>query len=169
MLFRSAKDQHFYKIKNKILLKYSTFISYDTQFIEGKKCFSCNGTGLHEHYDYDDDESYFEACYNCHSGWYKLPTWNILKKVKFGKYIFYQPYQRMYKKPDISSILINGYIKHEKSKYSKFALIILFLFFDKEYISRLYRIYIKYKIEIKFRNFRNKFKNNIDKDDDLPF
>lgn len=137
---RLGKNHYFYRIKNKILAKYGKHICYDVQFIEGKKCHSCGGTGIYskvyDNYGFVSDVNY---CYNCYNGWYKRPTWNILAKVKFGKYEFHQPYQRVYNKPDNSIQIINGYIEHAQSKYSKFALNILFLIYDKGFIKRWYK------------------------------
>jgi hypothetical protein len=135
---RLGRNEHFYKIKNQILSKYGTHICYDVQFIEGKKCYSCKGTGLYPKYDHYTGW-YHELCYNCYNGWYKRPTWNILAKVKFGNYEFHQPYKRVYEKPDNSIHIIEGFIDHNKSKYSKFALNILFFVYEKGFIKRWYK------------------------------
>jgi len=37
--------KYFYPIKNKILSKYGKYVKYGIQFIEGKKCYTCHGTG----------------------------------------------------------------------------------------------------------------------------
>ena len=128
---RLGRNDHFYAIKNRMLKKYGKHICYDVQFLEGKECWSCSGTGEY----YNDVE-----CYSCDgTGWYKLPVWNILAKVQFGKYTFHQPYQRSYKKPDNSIQIIQGYIEHSKTKYSKFALTVLFLLYEKGYLKRYYK------------------------------
>jgi hypothetical protein len=136
---RLGRNEHFYKIKNKILNRFGTFITYDVQFIEGKKCHSCHGTGVHHYYD-DEGEIYdTDFCWRCHNGWYKRPTWNILKLVSFGKYKFHQPYQTVYGRPDNNIPVFEGYICHNTSKYSRFALNILFLIYDKHFIKRWYK------------------------------
>jgi len=137
---RESKNDYFYRIKNRLLTKYGRFIGYDVQFIEGKKCNSCGGTGEHyrygrygQVYDYDD-------CYHCFGGWYKQPHWNILSRIQFGKYVFHQPKERVYKKPDqLSLSIIEGYIDHNRSKHGKFALFVLFLIYEKNYLNRWYK------------------------------
>ena len=133
---REGRNEYFYKIKNRILSKYSIHLGYDVQFIAGKKCFTCGGTGTYEGYDFKDD------CRNCDgTGWYKLPVYNILARVQFGNYLFHQPFKRTFIKPKtISSPIIQGYITHNRSQYGKFALFILFLFFDKHYLKRCFGI-----------------------------
>lgn len=122
---RNCNDEIFYQIKNKILKRFGKFICYDVQFIEGKKCYC--GDGI---YGYDWYGNIVE-CYKCNgTGWYKKPVWNILSKIKFGKYEFHQPYAKVFKKPDNSIHIINGYIDHNFSDYGKFALIILYLVYD---------------------------------------
>lgn len=135
---RETKSSYFYTIKNKILKKYAKHLGYDVQFIEGKKCHSCNGTGIFHGYHWSGDE-YFDNCYRCHRGWYKRPVWNILEKVQFGKYIFHQPYQRAYEKPDISTPIIEGYIEHNRAKFGGISLHILYLMYEKGYIGRYWR------------------------------
>lgn len=136
---REGKDEHFYKIKNKILKRYASHIGYDIQYIEGKDCFTCDGTGIYKRSSYQFRMIGFEEvpCYNCDNGWYKKPCWNILERVQFGDFIFHQPLRRTYEKPDIKAH-IYGYIEHEKSKYSWFAKSVLFLLFEKGYLKRYY-------------------------------
>ena len=62
---REGRNEHFYEIKNRILAKYGKLVCYDVQFIEGKKCHSCGGTGIYTGYYSNDD------CYHCFNGWYK--------------------------------------------------------------------------------------------------
>lgn len=134
---RLGKNEYFYKIKNKIVRKYGTLIDYDVQFIEGKKCNSCNGTGLYSKHDHYNGW-YKETCWNCYNGWYKRPVWVLLAKFSLGKYTFHQPFKRMYEKPDILKTNILGYVEHDKSKYSHFALTVLFLIYEKGYLKRWY-------------------------------
>lgn len=137
---RQGKDENFYKIKNKLLKRYSSHIGYDVQYIEGKDCFSCDGTGIYKRFLYPFGTCGYEnvPCYNCDNGWYKKPCWNILERVKFGEYIFHQPLRRTFEKPDITPH-INGYIEHEKHKYGWIAKSILFLLFEKGYLNRYYK------------------------------
>lgn len=137
---REGRNENFYAIKNRLLSKYGKHIGYDVQFIEGKKCYSCEGTGEHKKYDYHGRVYDVDACYRCYDGWYKRPTWNILQKVQFGKFIFHQPYQRAYKKPtDIATAIIEGYIEHNRSKHGKLALSVLFLIYERGYVKRWYK------------------------------
>jgi|GEM_PF-2250696 hypothetical protein len=149
----------FYEIKNRILSKYGKHICYDVQFIEGKECWSCGGTGIHKHYSwYDGKVTDIDACWNCNDGWYKLPVWNILSRVQFGKYdSFHQPWKRVYEKPDITNQIIEGYIEKTPDKYSSFALTILFLTYEKGYLKRWYKsqglgYYSSWKSPSKFIN-----------------
>jgi hypothetical protein len=192
---REGKDINFYAIKNKLLKKYGKHICYDVQFIEGKQCFSCDGTGI---YYESEEDSEIEYCYKCAStGWYKKNTWNILEKVQFGKFTFHQPYQRAFVKPDISIPFITGYIEHKKSKYGWLAKSILFLIYDKKYLKRYYQNvmgwrcswylpknwlftilhFVKYKqkaypiqdLRTKFMRYCEKSKHKKDYYSDLPF
>lgn len=135
---RETKHVNFYKVKNKLLQKYGEHIGYDIQFIEGKKCWSCDGTGLYSKYDYYTKSFYKEWCWNCHEGWYKRPTWNILQRLKFGKYTFHQPFKRVYEKPEIETPIIEGYIDHNRTKYGGLAVFILCLIYENGYLKRFY-------------------------------
>jgi len=137
---REWKDDHFYEVKNFILKKYGKLISYDVQYIEGKKCFSCGGTGIHYYYSSSGKAYDSDSCWCCYNGWYKRPTWNILKVIQFGKYTFHQPWQRVYEKPDINSPFIEGYIDHSPSKYGKRARFILFCLYEHGFIWRWYNM-----------------------------
>lgn len=183
---RQTKSAEFYKIKNMILRRYATFIGYDIQFIEGKKCFACDGTGNYV-YDYDDflEEECITVCNRCYKGWYKRPTWNILSRFKFGDYIFHQPFERAYKAPDISQPFIKGYIEHNPARYGALALQILFLLYRKGYhktylirnynecLFRWYRW--KKRSTMRITQLINHYKiklnqhPNPQQDDDLPF
>lgn len=134
---RETKHEKFYQVKNQILKKHGQHIGYDIQFIEGKKCFSCDGTGLYEKWDRDDGW-YKEPCWNCYSGWFKRPCWNILQRLKFGKYIFHQPFKRVYEKPEIETPIIEGYIDHTSTKYGGLAVFILCLIYERHYLKRFY-------------------------------
>lgn len=133
---RKHKSPEFYVIKNRILKKYGKHRCYDVQFIEGKKCYSCNGSGLFWVYYRGE----YDTCWHCHNGWYKRPVWNVLSRVEFGKYSFHQPFARSYTKPENSIGIIEGYIEHNKSNYSDFAGFVLFQIYDfKGYWKRLYQ------------------------------
>lgn len=133
---RETKHENFYKVKNQLLSKYGEHIGYDIQFIEGKKCFACDGTSVYwKHYH---GEWHAEDCYRCYGGWYKRPTWNILQRLKFGKYTFHQPFKRVYEMPEIETPIIEGYIDHTSAKYGALAVFILCLIYEKGYLKRFY-------------------------------
>lgn len=137
---RKYHNPEFYDIKNRILKKYGTHLCYDVQFIEGKRCNSCDGTGIHIYYSEFTGKAYDkDYCWHCNgTGWYKLPVWNILARIQMGKYTFHQPFQRSYKKPFNGIPIIEGYIEHNTSKYSDFAATVLFLIYERGYLKRWY-------------------------------
>jgi hypothetical protein len=130
---KEGNDEYFYKVKNEILCKYGSIKEYDIQFIDGKKCLSCNGTGIY---------SKTKNCFYCVNGWYKAPCWNLLQKIKFGKYSFYKPIERFYTKPSVEAKII-GYIKNEKKPYGFIAKTILFLLYENSYLKRWYNSLFK--------------------------
>lgn len=133
---RDSTHENFYKVKDIILKKYGEHVGYDIQFIEGSKCWSCNGTGVYMRHYYG--EWHGETCYRCYGGWYKRPTWNILQRLKFGKYTFHIPYKRVYERPEIETTIIEGYIDHAYTKYGAVAVFILCLIYEKGYLKRFY-------------------------------
>lgn len=142
---RLYHSPEFYKIKNELLSKYGKNVGYDVQFIEGKECHSCDGTGIYVGYRWSAITwgklvTYQERCNRCSDGWYKRPTWNILSRIQFGKYVFHHPFQRLYVKPNEDwGELIIGYIEHDRSKFSTLAGTILFLIYEKGYLKRYYK------------------------------
>lgn len=133
-----GKDDHFYKIKNRILANYGKHICYEVQFIEGKKCLSCKGTGVFGISGRYGD-FFKNTCYNSTNGWYKRPTWNILALVKFGKYEFHQPFMRVYEDPQSKCKLITGYVERHPTNLTGFAITVLFLMYEKGYPKRWYK------------------------------
>lgn len=165
---RLGKDYAFYTIKNRILKQNGIHLCYDVQFIAGKKCFTCDGTGIYEEEDfYDEEEICHVACRNCYDGWYKSPTWNILAKIQFGMYTFHQPYKRVYSKPDITIPLIEGYISHTPAKFAPLAKFILFALFKPKYCFIKY-VFNPYDLEYRWYKFLKRFKKK-NADDYLPF
>jgi hypothetical protein len=126
-----GKDAHFYKIKNRILAKYGKHICYEVQFIDGKKCYSCNGTGIYRSFSFGS-----QPCYNCTNGWYKKPCWNILALLKFGKYEFHQPFLRVYEDPQSKCKTFSGYVERNPTRLTGFAITVLFLIYEKGYLNR---------------------------------
>ena len=131
-----GKDSHFYKIKNRILAKYGKHICYEVQFIDGKKCLSCGGTGNHQYFNYHGFSTAVSPCWNCTNGWYKKPCWNILALVSFGKYEFHQPFLRVYEDPQSKCKTFSGYVERHPTNLTGFAITILFLIYEKGYLKR---------------------------------
>jgi hypothetical protein len=145
---RETKVEGFYKIKDRILTKYGKDVGCDVQFIEGKKCRSCEGRGYHYKYGRNGKPYDTADCYHCWAdGWYKPPTWVLLKRIQFGRYIFHKPIERKYGKvnpfvneTDVNKEVIEGYIEHTRTDFGKDALMILYLLYDwKGYWKRWYR------------------------------
>jgi len=136
---QNGKDEHFYKIKNRILAKYGKHICYEVQFIEGKKCLSCGGTGNHQYFDYHGFSTAVSPCWNCTNGWYKRPCWNILALVSFGKYEFHQPFMRMYEDPQSKGKTFTGYVERHPTNLTGFAIVVLFMMYEKGYLKRWYK------------------------------
>jgi len=81
-----------------------------------------------------------DICWNCSgTGWYKKPVWNWLDVIQFGKYVFHQPLTKTYTKPTESVKVFNGYIDHSNTKYTDFALFVVFVVYEKGYLSRWYK------------------------------
>lgn len=119
-----GKKEDFYKKKKQLLEKHGKLIGHDVQHIEGKQCFTCDGTGIFTKYFFRHGEYVYEkeTCWNCHSGWFKLPQYNILQRVKFGDHIFHIPLKRHYSEKELNeidlsiNIVIEGYIQHSPGK-----------------------------------------------------
>lgn len=132
-----SKDITFYPIKNRILAKYGRKTDTVVQFIGGKKCFNCGGTGNHTYYDWDGFACDHAPCWNCNgSGWYKRPRWNWLDTIQFGKYTFHQPFATTYEAPTETVQQFDGYIEHNKTKHTDFSLFIIFLIYKKGYLKQ---------------------------------
>lgn len=144
---RCAKNypylKEFYAVKDR-LLKSAVKDGYDIQHIRGLRCRSCGGTGVHEKYSmyppykvYDTD-----GCWRCGAtGFYKLPIWICLQRVKFGRYLFHQPLKRelCVRNPWTEKNMgwcvsdrpvVEGYIEHQSTWFGIWALLILFLIYD---------------------------------------
>lgn len=128
---RYRKCEHFYDIKGKILEKYATLIDYHYQFIAGKKCHTCGGSGIYTSYSWHTNRPYHDTCRNCWGGWYIPNKWNVLAVYQFGKYRFHKPTGTQYKKPECQeSQIIDGYVNHEPSSYSYVCRMLIYLLFD---------------------------------------
>jgi len=133
---RPYDKPEFYKIKDRILKKHGKTIGYDYQHFNQQECYSCNGTGLHYHYD-DEDYGDYEDCWHCGgTGIYNTEKWIGLKKIQFGEYVFHIPIGRVEGKPDSlpHSNIIEGVISHSQKKYTKLANVVLFLVYKRRFI-----------------------------------
>lgn len=128
------KSQYFYNIKNIILSKYGTHFGDDIQYLPGKECYSCDGTGIYNgHYGSN-------MCYKCAgTGLYRDARLVHLKRIYISDYIFHQPVSSKItsEKPPIGAII--GYITHDKTKNCSKARFILFLLYEKGYLKRWWR------------------------------
>lgn len=190
---RYTKEGEFYEIKKKLLAKYGKYIDDDVQFFDGCRCWTCGGSGVYTGYRWDMSK-FTDGCRSCcGTGWYREPTYVILKRFQFGKYSFHQPWKSAYfKNPLPNRIPIVGYIEHEPSKNGKFATEILYLIYNRRmlgrgwyvswwlpenYISNIFHIIRSGTDSIPFKNFIRKLRHkpkvyyqpsNWD-DDSLPF
>ncbi len=137
---RTVSSDDFYAIKGDILAKHGKVVGYDVQFIEGKKCFACGGSGIYTGY-WDSGEQWHDTCNRCWGGWFKSPTWNVLAKVRLGRYTFHQPKERCYSEADATKYLaeirglahsvFEGYVDHRRTDFGQTAVVILFLLYRK--------------------------------------
>lgn len=138
---REGKNIHWYQLKDKLCKKYGLDNGQDIQYLEGKKCSSCDGTGIYKKYTHYGCRR--EYCWHCTDGWYKKPTYVILERTKVGSYIFHRPKERIerlevFDKFDLQeNVTITGYIHHKKHKNGWLAMAVLFMIFD-------WKVYWKY-------------------------
>lgn len=132
----------FYAIKDAILKKHGKHVNYDVQHIPGKKCRTCGGSGVYTGYHTYSGDMWEDTCNHCWRGWFKLPVWICLSRIKFGKYYFHKPLKReqCVKNPFTLEELgwqvterpiIEGYIDHNMSFFGRVALLILSYLYDK--------------------------------------
>lgn len=133
---RVSKDPRFYAIKAILLSRFGQPVGLDLQRIEGKVCYTCNGTG-YTHYFADEEKDY---CFDCGaSGYFKKAFWSLLVRVKFGVFTFHTPIKKVFDEKEavklrvLTSNSIQGYIEHTASKNGPICLSILFLLFDFSY------------------------------------
>lgn len=129
-----------YSLKQKLCARYGVNNGYDLQYLEGKQCWGCDGTGKFTRYSFGS--GYKEDCYRCNGGWYTMPAYVVLERIKIGDKVFHKPISRTESRDSIHnrgiplSITIHGYIAHHKVKYGWLAFSILFLVFArKEYLA----------------------------------
>lgn len=144
---RNIKDEQkevmdaFYLIKDSILKKYGKVLGYDIQHIRGKRCNSCGGTGRHAKYSHFGKIYDYADCYHCWGGWYKLPLWICLHRIKFGKFIFHKPLKKHecvgnpFREKNMGFVVtespvIEGYIEHKNHWFGEYAMLILFALYN---------------------------------------
>lgn len=136
-----CKDE-FYKIKNKLLKKYGKHVNYDIQHIPGKKCYTCGGSGIYTGYYMMSGEKWTDTCNRCWRGWYQLPKWICLSRMKMGLYFFHQPLKReeCARNPFTQDELgwqvsnrpvIEGYIEHKVTWLGRPSVLLLLFLYDR--------------------------------------
>lgn len=97
----SEKDEYFYPLKNRLLLRHAVYDGYDEQVIN-KDCWNCNGTGIDK---WDTD------CDKCNSsGIYEVKKY-YLKRYILNNRLYHSP---QFMKPDGEcKETIEGLIQHE--------------------------------------------------------
>lgn len=142
-----GKDE-FYIIKDRILQKHGKHIEYDVQKIPGKECWTCGGTGIYTGFYEMSGEMWQDTCNRCFRGWYILPKWICLSRIKFGRYFFHKPLKReqcinnpftleglgwqVTQRP-----IIQGYIDHTSTVLGKPSILILFYLYDRKTYNRI--------------------------------
>ena len=122
----------FYAMKSRILHRFGKIddVPFDIQFIHGKKCCACGGTGNIEEYcgDYDNKCT----CDRCGgNGWWKDPVWVPLRRWTIGFLLFHEPISRTLKAPELQPNIV-GYVEHQHFRFKSVwrATFILALLFD---------------------------------------
>lgn len=128
---RGYRSQRFFQVKDLILSKYGKLIGTHYQFIEGKICFACYGTGTAV--DWDGVEC---GCHRCVGGWFKQPRWVQLQHYHFGGFTFHKPNGVFFEKPTDDVVLFNGRIVKPVFKLTRIAQRVLQLVYEKGYLRR---------------------------------
>lgn len=164
---RHSRAPQFYAIKKRVLAAYGKVIGQDIQFIAGKVCRRCDGTGEVDVDCWGDylgaDQS--EDCYACDgTGWWKSPKVVTLDRVQLGKYTFHQPVHTAWRLlNELPENAIKGPIRHTPTKYGEFCLRVLILLYNP---AMFYRHYIKPYLPKRPVFNRADFENT---DADMPF
>lgn len=127
----------FYSIKNELLERFGEKIGQDLQFIEGKECWSCEGTGLFRKHTWHG--SWWESCWHCTNGMYKRAFWSLLECVKFGSFVFHRPVRRIYDPVELLPIQhiptrFHGYISHKYTYWSESCAYLLVWYYRRSEI-----------------------------------
>lgn len=125
----TLREQEFYAIKEKILLRHGRKIGYDVQHIR-KDCYSCDEAGM-----FRCDWKMPEPCWNCGGTGVYDEFWTLLEKYQLGKYTFHRPVSKVYENPGYQTFgKIEGYIRHDTPGYyiSAECAFWLFLIYDRK-------------------------------------
>lgn len=168
---RVCRDE-FYLIKDKILKQHGQHLDYEVQKIDGKKCFTCDGSGVYTGYYMMSGEKWQDTCNRCcGDGWYVLPKWICLSRIKFGPYIFHKPLKREqcvrnpWTERNMGWVVTNrpiiqGYIEHNRSRFGQISLLILYLRYDPVTFEKSKNALInsiRWDITWKWRRFKKTF------------
>jgi hypothetical protein len=138
-----ADRERFYAMKDRILKRFGRCGDLVLQAIPGKDCWTCDGTGLFEHYS--GDKEYCQRC--CGTGWFKHPVYVTLEEWTIAKYKFLRPIQRSPRVPTWFQELldsgnetapsIEGYVTHTFYPHRKIrrATLLLSVVFDRSLFS----------------------------------
>lgn len=103
----------FYALKKRLLERYADPVGFDVQHIEGKRCWTCGGTGVYVGYHTYSGDEWEDTCNRCWgTGWFKDPVWIVLNKFQWHGFKFHIPGERKYKRPDPDVTNIRGYVEH---------------------------------------------------------
>ena len=169
---RYSKSLEFYTIKD-TLLKSGIHVGYDIQYIHGKQCRSCGGTGQHAKYSntYPYKAYDWDTCWHCHGGWYRLPMWICLDRIAYGPYIFHRPKKREYAVDNpwttdnmgwsvTERAVIRGYIEHQPTSFGLYALLILYWMYNRYMFRDLLKSKLqslRYRLKSRVRKFKKLF------------
>jgi hypothetical protein len=184
----------FYRIKDIVLKKYGTVIGYDVQKIDGKKCWSCDGSGRHYYYSNLPPYKAYDStdCWSCGgTGYYHLPKWIALHRITYNGYTFHKPLKREqclrnpFTKEELGwqvteNPIIKGYIEHDRHWFGEYAIMLILLLYKSPLFKTSLNDFIrwkKYKIKrwfhLKFNKQPPTLTATFDSDncnaDELPF
>lgn len=124
----------FYPVKTRILKRFAIKDGTDLQELAGKRCWSCDGSGIFVHH-YSGDEDYCHKCGG--NGWYKSPCYVTLQRWELGRYVFHEPIDRKYCAPPSGLIvrsIVTGYVQHRHYSFRavRWATLTIGLIFDRD-------------------------------------
>ncbi len=140
--------ERFYALKQRVLDRYAERDGFDVQYLRGKECYTCDGTGLFTYWS-SRDRVTCDRC--CGTGWYQSPRWIQLPRYRFGRFVFHSVGPVAYHKEDADSWgepagRIDGFVRHTDYTYrqQKRAHVLLGLLFDIQYAKCSLRELMRY-------------------------